>query len=57
MLGQGGAPFRLGPAERLRREPGPTYVVDPQGSTAWNSSGHRVCPYLPAPRGMSGKRF
>jgi hypothetical protein len=26
MLGQGGAPFRLGPGERCDREPGPTYV-------------------------------
>jgi hypothetical protein len=23
----------------------PTDVVDPQGSTAWNSSARRVCPY------------
>jgi hypothetical protein len=27
-LGQGGAPFRLDPGERLHREPGSTYVCD-----------------------------
>ena len=57
MLGQGGAPFRLGPAERLRREPGPTYVVDPQGSTAWNSSVTVSAHTCPRREGLSGKRF
>jgi hypothetical protein len=33
------------PGERGNREPGPTDVADPQGSTAWNSSARRVCPY------------
>jgi hypothetical protein len=28
--------FRRGPGERRNREPGPTYVVGPQGPTAWN---------------------